>query len=47
MTYEAVRSAALAALDNSKQPKDEDQYKQAAKTDVHRIPPIFILIVKR
>ena len=29
-------------LDNAEQPQDKDQDQQAAKTDIHDIPPMFL-----
>ena len=34
-------------LDDAEQPKDEDQDQQTAKTDIHVIPPVFVLRLKR
>ena len=37
----------IARLDDAEQPKDEDQDQQPAKTDIHDIPPLLVLMVKR
>jgi hypothetical protein len=37
----------MVSLDDAEQPQDEDQDQQAAKTDIHAIPPMFVLLVKR
>jgi hypothetical protein len=36
-----------AALDDAEKPKNEDQDQQTAKTDVHGIPPVLMLLLKR
>ena len=30
-------------LDNAEQPQDKDQDQKAAKTDIHDIPPMFVV----
>jgi hypothetical protein len=33
--------------DNAEQPQNEDQDDNSAKTDIHDIPPVFVLRLKR